>query len=337
MQNMTPLRYRLQGKYYDLFLRHKKTPDKLVGQSQSEESYLVLSEKDDEAALGKAKGRGRKRKVFGCIEERVFPKVSKSAAERGKKKLGEISLDMEDSVLESCFSDCSSLIQHTLSSLSASSLLSSCPAFFSKTKFLQQHLKFLTGGNDIFLNCVEHLEFQMVLLYEYLMTKLPKNVRAKLSEEKEAAPSGNDLFMFYVSLFQHLSDLWKMDCSMLFFQIDEAEKCHRDVPTPHAVIVGHDFLSVNVYVDFTLVYRNLCMTDAISAIVALHYATNVHYLPRAHLLLELLQKQVCVLSPDTGTHKPGKETFSTQSREIQSFQQFIGHYLYNKALLNKTV
>jgi hypothetical protein len=109
------------------------------------------------------------------------------------------------------------------------------------------------------------------------------------------------------------------------------------VPTPHAVIVGQDYSSVNIFVDFTLIFRNLTMTQAIPALVALHYVTNVHYNAEVHLLLELLQKQVCVLSPEKGSHKPGKENFSEQSREIQSFQMFIGNYLYKQALSKQTM
>jgi hypothetical protein len=333
---MTPLRYSLQARHYELFQRNRKTPEKLAGRDQSEESELLLSETDAETSLGKGPGRKRKRKVFGCVQERIFPKMTKAGNEREMKKLAEITDEMEDSDLLSRFTDCSSSIQSTFTLFSASSLLSSCPAFFTKTAFMQQHMKYLADGNDIFVNCVEHLEFQMELLYQYLLTKLPKRDREILSELKEEDPVGNALFMFYDTLFKYMASIWKMDCAKLFYHCDENDKCHRDVPSPHAVIVGQDFSSVNIFVDFTLIYRNLTMTQAIPAIVALHYVTNVQYNPQAHLLLELLQKQVCLLSPEKGTHKPGKENFSEQSREIQSFQMFIGNYLYNQALAKKS-
>jgi hypothetical protein len=121
-----------------------------------------------------------------------------------------------------------------------------------------------------------------------------------------------------------------MDCSKLFFEVDIADKCHRDVATPHAVVIGQDFSAINIYVDFTLVLKNLTFVQAIPALVALHYCTNVHYEPHVHLLLELLQKQVCVLAPQKGTHKPGKQNFSKQSAEIEAYQNFIGIYLYKK-------
>jgi hypothetical protein len=122
-----------------------------------------------------------------------------------------------------------------------------------------------------------------------------------------------------------------MDLSKILFEVDQENKCHKDVPTPHAVIVCNDYSAISIYVDFTLILKNLTLLEAIPALVALHYSTDVHYTQDSHLLLELLQKQVCHLSPQHGTHKPGKENYSMQSSEIQSFQMFIGQYLYKQA------
>jgi hypothetical protein len=88
-----------------------------------------------------------------------------------------------------------------------------------------------------------------------------------------------------------------MDLSKLFYQVDTVDKCHRDVPTPQAVIINQDFSDIKIYVDFTVVLKNLTIVEAIPALVALHYTTNVHYDKNVHLLLELLQKQFCVLAP----------------------------------------
>jgi hypothetical protein len=154
----------------------------------------------------------------------------------------------------------------------------------------------------------------------------------QLREEKAKEPSGNAFFAFNLTLLKRLATLWNMDCSKVFFEIPDSNKCHKDVATPHAVIVGHDFSDINIFVDFTLVLRNLTFVQAIPAIIALHYCTNVHYDKSAHLLLELMQKQVCTLSPKEGTHKPGKENCSMQSAEIESYQKFIGNYLYKKYL-----
>jgi hypothetical protein len=134
-----------------------------------------------------------------------------------------------------------------------------------------------------------------------------------------------------MTLLRHVATLWKMDCSKVFFEIDVNDKCHINVPTPHAVIVGQDFSSVNIYADFTLILKNLTLIESVPALIALHYSTNVHYCPDSHLLLELLQKHFCVLSPKSGSHKPGKENHAMQSAEIESYQQFIGTYLYNAA------
>lgn len=275
----------------------------MAGRNQSEDAELVLSEIDPETSLGQSRGRKRKKRVFGCVEERIFPKMTKTGTVRETKKLAEITPEMSESDLVSRFTDCAASIQRTFTLESASSLLSSYPTFFTKISFIQQHMKYLTDGNDIFLNCVQHLEFQMDLLYQYLLTKLSKSDRVKLSELKEDEPVGNALFAFYDALFKHLSVLWKMDSNKLFYHVDKTDQCHVNVPTPHAVIVGQDFSSVNIYVDFTLIYKNLTMTQAIPAIVALHYVTNVHYNAEVHLLLEMLQKQVCVLSPRKGSHK----------------------------------
>jgi hypothetical protein len=330
-EKATPLRYRLQGRYYDLFLRNRTTPEKLGGQSQSGSTELELSETDPEATLGKRKARKR-RKVFGCIGDRICAKVAKATIDKEFQKMSELSDAMEDTDIAKCFSECATSIQRTLSTTSASSLLSSCPIFFSKPSFLQHHMSYLAGQNDVFKNCVDHFEFQMELLYQYLLVKLPKKITARLAEEKDKDPAGNDLLAFYVSLLRHLADYWKMDFSKLFFEVEEQNKCHKDVPTPHAVVVNQEFSSINLYVDYTLIYRNLTLIQAIPAIVALHYATDVHYNANVHLLLEFLQKQICVLAPETGSHKPGKENFAKQSSEIQNFQHFIGHYLYTKKL-----
>jgi hypothetical protein len=152
-----------------------------------------------------------------------------------------------------------------------------------------------------------------------------------LTEEKKNNPAGNLFFAFNVALLKNLAHVWKMDFSKIFFEVDTVDKCHGEVPTPHAVVVGQDFTAINIYVDFTLILRNLSLVEAIPALVALHYSTNVHYEKDGHLILELLQKQVCILSPEKGTHKPGKENYVQQSFEIQSYQQFIGNYLYKKA------
>jgi hypothetical protein len=157
----------------------------------------------------------------------------------------------------------------------------------------------------------------------------------KVGEERKKEPSGNDLFAFYMTLLKHVSALWKMDFSKVFFEVDKNDQCHRDVPTPHAVIVGQDFSSVNIYVDFTLILKNLTLIESVPALIALHYSTDVHYCPDSHLLLELLQKQICVLSPKSGSHKPGKENHAVQSAEIVAYQQFIGTYLYAALLKNK--
>jgi hypothetical protein len=154
----------------------------------------------------------------------------------------------------------------------------------------------------------------------------------KVADERKKDPSGNDLFVFYMTLLKHAADLWKMDFTKLFFEVDTVDKCHRDVASPHAVIVGQDFSSISIYVDFTLILKNLTMIEAVPALISLHYCTDVHYDKDAHLLLEFLQKQICVLSPKTGNHKPGKENYSMQSTEIQAYQQVIGNYLYKSAL-----
>jgi hypothetical protein len=158
------------------------------------------------------------------------------------------------------------------------------------------------------------------------------NKPLQLSEEKDEEPSGKDYFAFHVTLLKELARLWKMDLSKLFYEIDAVDKCHRDVATPHAVIIGQDFSDIKIYVDFTLILTNLTIVEAIAALVALHYTTNVHYDRNVYLLLELLQKQFCVLAPKQGSHKPGKENFAQQSNEIQAYQQFIGSYLYKQEL-----
>jgi hypothetical protein len=170
-EKTTPLRYHLQGRYYDIFKRNRTTPEKLLGQSQTEAEETPETEAEE--TLGARKGRKRKA-TNGLIEARAFPKLSKSALERETKQIVELNAETEDSVALQCFLDCAGVIQRTLTLESASSLLSLCPSFFSKSKFLQQHVCHLTGGNDLFVNAREHLEFQMELVYQYLLIKLPK-------------------------------------------------------------------------------------------------------------------------------------------------------------------
>jgi hypothetical protein len=177
MEKTTPLRYRLQSKYYDLFRRNKRTPEKLLGGNSetSEEAEEVSADNEDDR--GKPK---RKRKVFGLIESRIFPKVSKGAVQHETQKLSEITVGLEDSAVYKCLLDCVSVIQRTLTQESASSLLSLCPVFFSKVEFLRRHMTHMTGGNDIFINVAQHYEFQMELIYQYLQNKLPKKDRLKV-------------------------------------------------------------------------------------------------------------------------------------------------------------
>jgi hypothetical protein len=173
-EKITPLRYRLQSRHYDLFLRARKTPDKVPGKAceleDADESCVIANEE----LLGKEKGLKRK-KVFGLIQERTFPKVAKVTLGREMKKLGEVTAEMDISTATECFSECAGAIQRTLSLESASSLLSFCPVFFSKSEFLQKHMFHLTGGNDIFVNCSEHFEFQMELIYQGRNSPICKN------------------------------------------------------------------------------------------------------------------------------------------------------------------
>jgi hypothetical protein len=163
-EQTTLLRYRLQSRYYDIFKRNKRTPERIPRGAQSEESQV----KEAEETLGKS--RGRKRKTFGVQENRIFPKMSKVALEKDTKKLSEIS----ESETTPCLLECSAAIQRILTSESASSLKSLCPVFFSSPKFIQQHMSYLADGNDIFRNSAEHFEFQMELIFQYLLVKLPR-------------------------------------------------------------------------------------------------------------------------------------------------------------------
>jgi hypothetical protein len=170
-EKTSPLRYRLQARYYDIFKRSKRTPDKLPCGEQSGET----EEQEEEENLGKSRGRKRK-KTFGVLASRTFPKMSKTALERDTTKLGEIS----EAEAPTRLLELASAIQRILTQMSASSLKSSCPLFFSSSKYLQQHMAYLTEGNDIFRNCTEHFEFQMELMFQFLLVKLPKADRIKV-------------------------------------------------------------------------------------------------------------------------------------------------------------
>jgi hypothetical protein len=163
-EQTTLLRYRLQSRYYDIFKRYKKTPEKIPRAAQSNENQI----EEAEETLGKSKGR--KRKTFGVLENRIFPKMTKVSLEKDTKRLSEIN----ESEAASCLLDCSAAIQRILTVQSASSLKSWCPVFFSSPKFIQQHMSYLTDGNDIFHNSEEHFEFQMELIFQYLLVKLPR-------------------------------------------------------------------------------------------------------------------------------------------------------------------
>jgi hypothetical protein len=110
---------------------------------------------------------------------RVFPKVSKGVLERDTKQLEDLSHATDEDVIKKTLLGCASAIQRTLTLKSASSLLSFCPQFFAKIEYLQNHLTFMTGDNDIFVNTLEHFEFQMELIYQFLLTKLPKKESQK--------------------------------------------------------------------------------------------------------------------------------------------------------------
>jgi hypothetical protein len=150
----------------------------------------------------------------------------------------------------------------------------------------------------------------------------------RVGDEKKKDTSGNNLFVYYMTFLKHVADLWKMDFTKLFFEIDASEKCHRDVATPHAVIVGQDFSTISIHIDFTLILKNLTMIVAIPALVALHYCTDVHYTTRTPIYCLSFCKNKFV----SCNHKPGKENYSMQCALIQAYQQVIGDYLYKSAL-----
>jgi hypothetical protein len=326
----TLLRYRIQAKHYEMFQRRKKTSEKIPKRDgELEEDDLLPDEMEETPGV---RPRGKKRKLFGVVESRIFPKLSKAVASKEREQLSTIGCSeatQDDTTTQTTLTECSSLIQHILTSLSASSLLFSCPQFFSKV------MLFLTGGNDIFLNCQQRYEFQMELIFEFLISKLPKNACLSLSALKEEQPSGNSLFAFHMKLLINLATLWHMDADKVFFTVDSEGKCHKDLATPHGVVVGNDFSSISIFADSTRIYAGVTLVDAIPILVALHFVTNVHYDKDVHLLLELFQKQFCVLSPQEGSHRAGKEGRAQQSAEIQSYQTFIGKHLYDKAMATR--
>jgi hypothetical protein len=332
-EKTTLLRYRIQSKHYELFQRRKKTSEKIPRrEGEFEEDNLLPDELEETPGV---RSRGKKRKLFGVVEARVFPKLSKVAAAKERKTLSAIGCSettQDDSATQKSLLECSSLIQHILTSESASSLMFQCPQFFSKVTILKNHMLFLTGGCDIFLNCQQHYEFQMELIFEYLISKLPKNVCLSLSAAKDEQPSGNGLFAFHMKLLQNLAALWHMDPDKLFFPSDAEGKCHKDLATPHGVFVGNNLSAISIFVDSTRIYAGVTLVDAIPILVALHFAINVHYDKDVHLMLELLQKQFCILSPKEGSHRAGKEGRAQQSAEIQSYQTFIGKHLYDKEI-----
>jgi hypothetical protein len=176
-EETTLLRYRLQARHYDLFQRTKKNPDKLSsGQSDKAEIFDTAAEEE----LGKGRKKGRKRKTFGLIQDRAFPKVAKAALERETNQLSELPEDADHATATECFLTCATVIQRTLTVESASSLMSFCPVFFSNVSFLQKHVSHLTDGNDIFVNSMDHFEFQMELIFQYLTTKIPQKEVAKV-------------------------------------------------------------------------------------------------------------------------------------------------------------
>jgi hypothetical protein len=171
------LRYRLQSKHYDLLKRSRTTDESRKSQA---EGTGVNADTDDEDPLGTRKGKGKRRKLFGLVEVNIYPKMTKSALARELKQLRELCDSADNSDLAKCLLDCAGVIQRTLTVESASSLMSTCPVFFSTVKYLQNHMRHLTGGNDIFVNAVEHLEFQMELVFQYLTAKLPKTESLKV-------------------------------------------------------------------------------------------------------------------------------------------------------------
>jgi hypothetical protein len=170
------------------------------------------------------------------------------------------------------------------------------PSFFQTPVHLQHLFYSISLNQDIFGNSRKCLKIEMEVMEEFLLDELPAGEKTQLIDsmhKRKERPNEHIL-----CILRLLATVWEQDLDRVVFVTEKEDDCRKDCPEPHLVVPMGDVNKLALYVDHTLIFRDMDWPTAIASLVAVHHLASLQYSDQCVLLKTYLQQEVCDLGKD---------------------------------------
>jgi hypothetical protein len=210
------------------------------------------------------------------------------------------------------------LIQHEIFAHSLSAAKALAPSFFQTPVHLQHLFFSISLNQDIFEKSRKCLKIEMEVMEEFLLDELPAGEKTQLinSMHKRKEKPNEHIFC----ILRLLATVWDQDLDRVVFVTEKEDDCLKNCPEPHLVVPMGNVNKLALYVDHTLIFRDMDWPTAIASLVAVHHLASLQYSDQCVLLKTYLAQEVCDLGKDNSLkRKKGLrklDSLQTKKRDI---------------------